>query len=213
MVAVAAQDLAPVARHRGRRVAATAAGDLPGGHPHPQDRAGALGVTTGHVGCWPTSWAATARSPGCGPSTTSNPDRPRPSGSHRPGAGGQSPRRGRVVPGAVGACDRAVCGREVADPGAGAHPAFPPPRRRCPPTASARSRDSPRRLRALPMTGWAGERPACPHLRKLASKALLYRCAASRAASCRAAGCRERLRPPWSSKCPGQGPYSGRGRS
>ena len=23
------------------------------------------------------------------------------------------------------------------------------------------------RLRALPMTGWAGERPACPHLRKL----------------------------------------------
>jgi hypothetical protein len=29
----------------------------------------------------------------------------------------------------------------------------------------------------------AGERPACPHLRKLASKALLYRCAASRAAT------------------------------
>ena len=23
------------------------------------------------------------------------------------------------------------------------------------------------RLRALPMTGWAGERPACPHLRKV----------------------------------------------
>jgi hypothetical protein len=22
-------------------------------------------------------------------------------------------------------------------------------------------------LRALPVTGWAGERPACPHLRKL----------------------------------------------
>jgi hypothetical protein len=28
-------------------------------------------VTTGHVGCWPTSWVATARSRGCGPSTTS----------------------------------------------------------------------------------------------------------------------------------------------
>jgi len=62
----------------------------------------------------------------------------------RPGAGGQSPRRGRVVPGAVGAGDRAGCGREVADPGAaGAHPVFPPPRRRCPPATSARSSDSP----------------------------------------------------------------------
>jgi hypothetical protein len=30
---------------------------------------------------------------------------------------------------------------------------------------------------------------------------------------CRAAGCRERPRAPWSSKCPGQGPYGGRGRS
>ena len=30
---------------------------------------------------------------------------------------------------------------------------------------------------------------------------------------CRAAGCRERPRAPWSSKCPGQGPYGGRGKS
>src|SRR4029453_3153978 len=44
----------------------------------------------------------------------------------------------------AGACDRAVCGREVADPGAGAPPAFPPPTPgRCPPATSARSSDSP----------------------------------------------------------------------
>jgi len=36
-----------------------------------------------------------------------------------------------------------------------------------PPATSARSSDSPRRLKALPMTGWAGERPTCPHLGKL----------------------------------------------
>jgi hypothetical protein len=60
-----------------------------------------------------------------------------------------------------------LCGREVADPGAGAHP----PSR---PHAGAARRRHRRgaathrgRLRALPMTGWAGERPACPHLRKV----------------------------------------------
>jgi hypothetical protein len=53
------------------------------------------------------------------------------------------------------ACDRAGCGREVADPGAGAHPAFPPPRRRCPPAASARSSDSPRRVEGV-ADDWLG---------------------------------------------------------
>jgi hypothetical protein len=127
-----------------------------------------LGCPTGHVGCWPTSWeAATARSRGCGPSTTATPGRPRPSGSPATRSWRPESRRGRVVPGAVGAHDRAGCGREVADPDAGAHTAFPPHPGRCPPAASARSSDSPRRLKALPMTDWTGERPACPHLRKL----------------------------------------------
>ena len=44
---------------------------------------------------------------------------------HRPGAGGQGPRRGRALPGAARPCDRAVRGREVPDPGAGANPASP----------------------------------------------------------------------------------------
>jgi hypothetical protein len=60
----------------------------------------------------------------------------------RPGTGGQSPRRGRVVPGAVGACDRAVWTRSRRSRRWSA-PAFPPPRRRCPPATSARSSDSP----------------------------------------------------------------------
>ena len=47
------------------------------------------------------------------------------------------------------------------------HPAFPPhagAARRRHRRGAATHRG---RLRALPMTGWAGERPACPHLRKL----------------------------------------------
>jgi hypothetical protein len=84
---------------------------------------------------------------------------------------------------------------------------------RCPPATSARSSDSPGPVEGVADDRLAGERPACPHPGSYASKALLYRCAASPAASCRAAGCRERPRAPWSSKCPGQGPYGGRGRS
>jgi len=105
-------------------------------------------------------------------------------------------------------------GREVADPDAGAHTASPPPRRRCPPAASARSSDSPG-----PVAGVAGDRLGGGSGRLVhtsgsyASKALLDRCAASRAARCRAAGCREPPRAPWSSNCPGQGPSGGRGRS
>ena len=44
---------------------------------------------------------------------------------HRPGAGGQGPRCGRAVPRPARPCNRAVCGREVPDPGAGTHPASP----------------------------------------------------------------------------------------
>ena len=49
-----------------------------------------------------------------------------------------------------------------------------------------------------------GSGPARPYLRKLSSKALLYRCANSRAGMLRAGGCRRRPRTPWSSKCAGQ---------
>jgi hypothetical protein len=143
--------------------------DLLRGHQDPQDRTEALGVTH-----WSSRLLADQL--GISHSTVARVGR---ASRHpladrglqllqRPGAGGQSPRRGRVVRGAVGACDRAGCGREVADPGAGAHPAFPPPTpgaaRRRPRRGAATHRG---RLRALPMTGWAGERPACPHLRKL----------------------------------------------
>jgi hypothetical protein len=94
-------------------------------------------------------------------------------------AGGQSPRRGRVVPGAVGVCHRAVCvwtrsrrSRRWSTQPSRPHPA------RCPPATSARSSDSPGRLRALPMTGWAGGSGRLVHPSgSYASKALLYRCA------------------------------------
>jgi hypothetical protein len=96
-------------------------------------------VTHWSVGCWPTSWDQ----PQHGRAGVGRARRQTLADRGRAGrAGGQSPRRGRVVPGAVGACDRAVCGREVADPGAGA-PSLPAPRRRCPPATSARSSDSP----------------------------------------------------------------------
>jgi hypothetical protein len=49
-----------------------------------------------------------------------------------------------------------------------------------------------------------GSGPARPYLRKLSSKALLYRCANSRAGMLRAGDCRRRPRTPWSSKCAGQ---------
>jgi hypothetical protein len=118
--------------------------DLPGGHQDPQDGTEVLGGTTGHVGCWPTSWeSATARSRGCGPSTTSNPGRrglrvlDRPPRGWRPESATWSCCPWSRRPHAI-----VLCGREVADPGAGAHLAFPP-RRCCPPATSARSSDSP----------------------------------------------------------------------
>lgn len=49
-----------------------------------------------------------------------------------------------------------------------------------------------------------GSGPACPYLRKLSSKALLYRCAVSPVGCCGAGDCRRRPRTPWSSKCAGQ---------
>ena len=49
-----------------------------------------------------------------------------------------------------------------------------------------------------------GSGPACPYLRKLSSKALLYRCAVSRAGCYGRGDCRRRPTTPWSSKCAGQ---------
>jgi hypothetical protein len=129
----------------------------------------------------PGGESATARSRGCGPSTTSNPGRPRPSGS-------PATRSWRPESATWSGCTWS--------------------RRRmrscCVWTRSRRSRrwsapSLPAPTPALPVgdigaeqrligavEGVAddrlGERPARPHLRKLASKALLYRCAASRAA-------------------------------
>jgi hypothetical protein len=104
---------------------------------------------------------------GCGPSTTANlADR---------GLQGSPPTRSwRPESATWSGCPwsrrrmRSCCvGREVADPDAGAHPPPRPHAGAARRAASARSSDSPGPVEALPMTGWAGARPACPHLGKL----------------------------------------------
>jgi hypothetical protein len=88
-----------------------------------------------------------------GPSITSTPGRPRPSGS-------PPTRSWRPESATWSGCPwsrrrRRSCWvwTRSRNPGAGAHPAFPPPRRRCPPATSARSSDSPG-----PVEGVAGDR-------------------------------------------------------
>jgi hypothetical protein len=139
----------------------------------------ASGSTGSDRGAWVTHWSS--RLPAdqlgishstvarVGPSTTSTPGRPRPSGSPatrswRPESATWSgcplePSAHAIV---LGVWTRSRRSRRWSAPSLPAP--TPGAARRRPRHGAATHRG---RLRALPMTGWAGERPACPYLRKL----------------------------------------------